>query len=47
MDFSSHRQQLMIADRKLSYLDVGTGLYSCLVTVICGIAPCGRLKLPR
>ncbi|MGI2188122.1 alpha/beta fold hydrolase [Shewanella oncorhynchi] len=25
MDFSSHRQQLMIADRKLSYLDVGTG----------------------
>lgn len=25
MDFSSHRQQLVIADRKLSYLDVGSG----------------------
>ncbi|WP_413484684.1 alpha/beta fold hydrolase [Shewanella baltica] len=25
MDFSAHRQQLIIADRKLSYLDVGTG----------------------
>ncbi|MGI2128417.1 alpha/beta fold hydrolase [Shewanella oncorhynchi] len=25
MDFSSHRQQLVIVDRKLSYLDVGSG----------------------
>lgn len=25
MDFSSHRQQRVIADRKLSYLDVGSG----------------------
>ncbi|MBW3527760.1 alpha/beta hydrolase [Shewanella sp. NKUCC05_KAH] len=25
MDFSLHRQQLVIADRKLSYLDVGSG----------------------
>ncbi|MBS0043906.1 alpha/beta hydrolase [Shewanella sp. M16] len=25
MDFSSHRQQLVITDRKLSYLDVGSG----------------------
>lgn len=25
MDFSSHRQQLVIADQKLSYLDIGSG----------------------